>query len=103
MNNEIEMTLAFTPTQLLWWIGGLCIIVLIVVLIRLAIEATKTLRQYREVGHNINEMLDDIHTTKMVITNKISELKKMTDVVKKFQEFKAKRERKKLKRNKGED
>jgi len=97
MNNEVTFT--FTLGQLLWSIGGICIIILIIVLIRLVIEAKKTLREYREVAYNINEMIDDIQTTKMVVVDRIAGFKKMTDVVKKFQEFKEKRERRKLKKN----
>jgi len=94
------MTLSFTPAQILWAIGAICIIILIIFLIRMVIEITKTVRQYREVGHNVNEMLEDIHTTKMVVMDRIADFKKMTDVVKKFQEFKEKRERKQEKKNK---
>lgn len=100
MDNQIT----FTIGQLLAIVGIICLVFLTIYLIGLIKELRATLQEFREVGHNVNEMLDDIQTTKMVITSKISELKKMSDVVKRFKEMKEKREAKKLKKeakNKG--
>jgi len=94
MNNQIT----FTIGQLLAVVGVICLVALTIYLIGVLKELKVTLREFREVGHNVNEMLDDIQTTKMVITSKIADFKKMADVVKRFKEMKEKREQKKLKK-----
>jgi len=94
MNSEITITYG----QILALIGVICGVVLTIYLVGLLKELKLTLREFREVGQNVNEMLDDIQTTKMVVTSKIADIKKMADVVQRFKAMKEKREQKKLKK-----
>lgn len=95
--------LLITPWQIIGIVCAILLAVLIVYLIGLIRELKKTARQLRETLYNANEIIEDIQATKMLVIGKIAELKKASDVVKRFKEIKAKREAKKLKKMKGED
>jgi uncharacterized protein YoxC len=97
-----EITLTFTVGQLFAVIGALCLLAITIYLVGVLKELKKTLQQVHETVYNVNEMIEDIQTTKMVITNRISELKKFRDFSKTWEEIKDKFTRKKNKKQ-GED
>ena len=96
MNQEVTLTVG----QIFWLIGGIAVIVLIIVLIKMVMELTKTLKEFRQVGRNVNDIIDDIQVTKLAIVEKVAELKRATDIVKKFKEIKDSRSEKQLKKKK---
>ena len=98
MNNEIELT--FTPWQLFAIVGAICLIVLTIYIVGLLIEARKLTRQINETVHNVNDIVEDIQATKMVIVSRIAEIKKISDIVNSFKEAKEKVSRKNKKKSK---
>jgi len=100
-----SITLSFTVGQLFAVIGAICLLAITIYLVGVLRELKKALQQARETMYNVNEIIEDIQTTKMVITNKIAEFKRFTDIASKFKETKEKFTRKKQKKNKkqGED
>jgi len=100
MNNQIE--LAFTPWQLFAIVGAICLIILTIYIAGLLIEARKLTRQINETVHNVNDIVEDIQATKMVIASRVAEIKRISDIVNSFKEAKEKmsRKNKKSKREK---
>ncbi|MCL1991059.1 MAG: hypothetical protein FWG67_09250 [Defluviitaleaceae bacterium] len=94
------MTVSFTLGQLLGVVGAICLSALTIYLVGLMKELKKTARQLNETLYHVNEMIDDIQTTKMVVINKVAEFKKATDLIQKFKAVKEKRARKQEKKNK---
>ena len=97
-----EITLTFTVGQLFAVIGAICLLAITIYLVGVLKELKKALRQVHETLYNVNEMVEDIQATKMVITRKIAEFKRFRDFSKTFKEMKEKFTRKK-KKNQGED
>jgi len=104
MNNEIN--LSFTPWQavafILTFVGIVSIILVTIYLIGVLREAKKTLQQSRAVMMNVNDILEDVQATKLLILNRLAEVKRMTDVVRRFKDIKQKREARKYKKLKKE-
>lgn len=92
-----EITLTFTVGQMFAVIGAICLIAITIYVIGVLKEAKKTMRQLNTALDNVNEIIEDVQTTKLFVTNKISEFAKYLDVVKRVKEAKAKMTRKKKK------
>ena len=101
MNNEIALT--FTPWQLFALVGAICLIILTIYLVSLIKEAKQLTKQVNETVYNINEIVEDIQTTKMVIVSRVAEIKKISDIVTSFKKAREKLSRKKKNRNKKQE
>ena len=97
MDNSI--TLSFTVGQLFAVVGAVCLIAITIYLVGAIKELKKTLQQVREVAYHVNEVVEDVQATKLVITSKIAELKKFLDISKKWGEMRGKLTRKKKKKD----
>lgn len=95
-----EITVSFTIGQMFAVIGSICLVAITIYLVGVLKETKKTLRQLHETLDNVNEIIEDVQTTKMVITTKIAELQRVMDFSKTVNELKQKFSRKK--RQKGE-
>jgi len=91
-------TMTFTVGQLIAVVGVACLVAITIYLVGLLKETRKTMRQLNETLDSVNEIVEDVQATKMVVTSKIAEFKKMSGVVQTFKEMKEKRERKKNKK-----
>jgi len=98
MSNEVELT--FTPGQLLIVVGAICLAVFTFYLVSLLIEARRLTRQINETMDNVNEMVEDIQATKMVVVSRIAKIQQISGVVKSFQEAREKVRRKNKKKSK---
>jgi len=106
MDNEIALT--FTPWQLIAAVGAISLIVLTIYIVGLVREFKKTARQLDEILTNVNEIVEDIQVTKMVVVSKIAEIKRISDIVSSFKTARErftrkKKKNKKNKKKKGED
>jgi uncharacterized protein YoxC len=88
--------------QLFAVIGAICLVAITIYLVGVLKELKKTLRQAHETLDNVNEMIEDIQATKMVITSKIADFKKFSEFSKTVREMKEKFSRKKKNKNKNE-
>lgn len=90
-----EITVSFTIGQMFAVIGSICLVAITIYLVGVLKETKKTLRQLHETLDNVNEIIEDVQTTKMVITTKIAELQRVMDFSKTVNELKQKFSRKK--------
>lgn len=93
-----EITVSFTIGQMFAVIGSICLVAITIYLVGVLKETKKTLRQLHETLDNVNEIIEDVQTTKMVITTKIAELQRVLDFSNTVNEVKQKFTRKKKKK-----